>query len=176
MPMPNRLLAALVAAVLLFLIAGSLLVKPKPRKYPPYLSFSPDLHGVKVMFLLLKEKQRPAKGWEQSWRFLPAGGDQAIVVIEPLGMQDWESDWIVKWAEQGNDVILFDRDPRQFKPLRLSVTNEKNAKSGPKKIMAHMPSWRSASQRGRYQGTVSTDNRLTGIPQGKLSPPTIRVY
>ncbi|NGQ93843.1 DUF4350 domain-containing protein [Brevibacillus sp. SYP-B805] len=121
----NSWLLALMGAILLFLALGYVLVKPQAPNYPPYLSFSPDVDGVKGIVQLLKENGRPVKEWRQSWRFLPQQEKQALLVIEPGGLQPGERKAIQEWVEQGNDLLLFQKVPEDWDDLRVREVDQR---------------------------------------------------
>jgi len=108
----RKLVLSLSIAILLFLSIGYWGIKPERIDYPAYLSFSPDRDGIKAFRLLLEKKGKAAKEWRQSWRFLPQEKGQALMVIEPEPLQPGEQDAIMDWVAQGNDLIVFQKDPQ----------------------------------------------------------------
>ncbi|NPV91974.1 MAG: DUF4350 domain-containing protein [Firmicutes bacterium] len=110
----NRWTVGLAVCVFLFLFLGYLVVKPAAVEYPPYLSVSPAPDGTKALALLLKEKRQEVREWKQAWRFLPKGENQVMVAIEPYGLKKEDRDAVLEWVRQGNHLVLFEDDPRDW--------------------------------------------------------------
>lgn len=120
----RKLILSLCIAILLFLTVGYLGIGPGATDYPAYLSFSPDRDGTKAFKLLLEQKGKAAKEWRQSWRFLPQGSQQALVVIEPDQLQPGEQEPLMAWVEQGNALFLFQSDPLDWEQFATEETGD----------------------------------------------------
>jgi hypothetical protein len=153
----NKRPLALMGAIALFLALGYVLVKPQAPDYPPYLSFSPDVDGVKGLMQLLKENDRPVKEWRQSWRFLPPEEKQALLVIEPGELQPGERKAIQEWVEKGNDLLLFQKVPEDWDDLRAREI--KPSEPGEKRIERS-----GMSEGGTLTGFVDSAYRLQEAP------------
>ncbi|WP_187274202.1 DUF4350 domain-containing protein [Paenibacillus sp. N3.4] len=115
----NKLHVGLALSILLFLGLGGWLVKPKLPDQPPYLSFSSDIDGAKAWRELLSKKQQAVKEWHLSWKDLPANRAMLLVAIQPSAVSKADREQLLKWVRQGNDVILFDRNPEGWELGRL---------------------------------------------------------
>ncbi|MEI7027036.1 DUF4350 domain-containing protein [Paenibacillus sp. y28] len=107
----RKRLISLAVCLILFFGIGSILVRPKPVEYPPYVSFSPGKEGVKALTELIASEQQPLGTWKQPWRFLPKGSGQLLVVIQPWSVHEKEEEALLEWMEQGNEVLWFDSGP-----------------------------------------------------------------
>ncbi|USG67695.1 DUF4350 domain-containing protein [Brevibacillus ruminantium] len=122
------------AAILLFLVVGVLLLKPAGQAYPPYVSFSPNANGTKAVFELLGEKQAVIKEWRKPMEYLPEGEHQAIVLVEPFGLEEAEQAELLKWAEKGNDLLVFQKNSKGWEDVHLAASSLTDYQAEPGKI------------------------------------------
>ncbi|NEW09218.1 DUF4350 domain-containing protein [Paenibacillus sp. SYP-B3998] len=107
----NKLNVGLVLSILLFLLLGYWIVKPKLVDQPPYLSFSADADGTRAWKELLSSKQPSVKEWRLDWKNLPNERSMLLVAIEPTAVTKADREQLLNWVRKGNDFILFDRQP-----------------------------------------------------------------
>ena len=128
----NKHAIGLIVCVMLFIGLGLAIVRPQPERMAPYVSFSADVDGTKGVMTLLQEKQAPVKAWKRSWSGLPAGKGQALLVVEPGAPLDGEWAKLLGWVAQGNELLLFSRDPGAGEVFR---TERSDALSGNAAVM-----------------------------------------
>ncbi|CAM5787672.1 MULTISPECIES: DUF4350 domain-containing protein [Brevibacillus] len=110
------------AAILLFLVAGIMLLKPSSQSYSAYVSFSPNPNGTKAVMELLGQKREAIKEWRKPTGFLPEGTSQAMLLVEPYSLQEEEQEELLQWVEKGNDLLIFQREPEGWEDADLSVS------------------------------------------------------
>ncbi|NRF93858.1 DUF4350 domain-containing protein [Paenibacillus frigoriresistens] len=120
----NRLHVGLALSILIFLVLGYWLVKPKLPDQPPYLSFSADIDGTKAWKELLSTKQKAVKEWRFSWKNLPNGEKMLLVAVQPSGVTKADREQLLDWVRKGNDVVLFDRNPEGWGPWGTVLAGE----------------------------------------------------
>lgn len=106
-----KLHASLAVCIFLFIGLGLALIRPGLTDYPPYLSFSPDVDGIKGLRLLLEEEGANVKEWRLPPERLPDGSGQLYIAVQPFGVTHESAKTWREWAEQGNDVVLFGANP-----------------------------------------------------------------
>ena len=122
----------LAVCVLLFVGLGYFFYKPKAENMAPYLSFSADLDGTKAFVQLLGEKGQTVETWKLPVKRLPAGGGEALLLVQPSTLADEELKALGSWIEQGNDVLLFTSVPPAwdgFQPDEAGEPDRKQAES-----------------------------------------------
>ncbi|MEJ8544435.1 DUF4350 domain-containing protein [Brevibacillus borstelensis] len=110
------------AAILLFLLAGIMLLKPSSQSYSAYVSFSPNPNGIKAVIELLGQKREAIKEWKKPTGFLPEGTSQAMLLVEPYSLQEEEQEELLQWVEKGNDLFVFQRKPEGWEDADLSAS------------------------------------------------------
>jgi len=110
----SKLYAALAVCVFLFVALGLALLRPGLPDYAPYLSFSPDTDGVKAVRLLLEERGASVVEWRLPPDRLSNGRGETYVAVEPAGMTTASVERLLRWAERGNEVIVFGRTGVRF--------------------------------------------------------------
>lgn len=108
----NKLHVGLALSIVLFLVLGFWLVKPKLPDLPANLSFSADVDGTKAWKELLATKQSAVKEWRLDWKHLPSGTSMLLVAIQPSAVTKTDREHLLKWVQAGNDAIIMDRDPQ----------------------------------------------------------------
>lgn len=103
----TRLHGALAVCVFLFIGLGLALARPGLVDYAPNLSFSPDTDGVKAVRLLMEREGAHVKEWRLRPERLPDAAGQLFVAVEPYGVAAESNERLIRWAEQGNDVVVF---------------------------------------------------------------------
>jgi hypothetical protein len=162
MPKWNKHQIGLLLSVICFLMLGYLLVMPKAEDKPPYLSFSADRDGTKAWMELLREHQAGVKEWRRGVDELPKGGNQLLVSIQPDGISQAEQAEIIKWAELGNDFILFQKRPAGWALFPLKDTGGTGAGES-KKIQRE-----GDTSGATLAATVTTGYRLSTIPEQQV--------
>ncbi|MDB5054224.1 MAG: hypothetical protein JWM44_2274 [Bacilli bacterium] len=112
----NKYKFGLAAMIVLFVVIGLLTTRNEAPKQPAYVSFSAAPDGTKAIKLLLQEKGHIVKEWKQPWIRLPAQG-QSLLLIEPEGVGSKEMKELLQWVEDGNHLLLFQRNPIDKSPF-----------------------------------------------------------
>lgn len=110
----NKLHVGLAVSILLFLIAGYVILKPNAEDEPPFLSFSADIDGVKAWRELLEGRTGRVKEWRLGWSELPGTAKQALVAVQPGAISKEDIDDVLNWVKQGNDLIVLDQQPFEW--------------------------------------------------------------
>ncbi|MCY9691513.1 DUF4350 domain-containing protein [Paenibacillus alginolyticus] len=171
----NRLHVGLALSILIFLVLGYWLVKPKLPDQPPYLSFSADIDGTKAWKELLSTKQKAVKEWRLSWKDLPNGEAMLLVAVQPSGVTKADREQLLDWVRKGNDVVLFDRNPERWEPWGTvlageigmgSTAKENNKESASVSTIKVSPDYTSAG--GLLTGRVDTPYRIKPGGNGRV--------
>jgi hypothetical protein len=123
----STLHGALAICVFLFIGLGLALARPGLTDYAPYLSFSPDKDGAKAFRLLLELEGAKVKEWRLAPEQLPGGTGQLFLAIEPFGVTHESSMEWVRWAEQGNEVVVFGSYPSLIEDWKSIATDSEEA-------------------------------------------------
>ncbi|MBD0383658.1 DUF4350 domain-containing protein [Paenibacillus sedimenti] len=164
----NKLHAGLALSIALFLLLGYWIMKPKVADQPPYLSFSADVDGTKAWRELLSQKQPTVKEWRLTWEHLPNQTSMLLVSIQPSAVTKADREKLLSWVQQGNDVILFDRQPEgwsQWAAETVKVDVEAKVSKSAGVIITPSPGY--FPSEGPYTGEVDTLYRLKPDGQGE---------
>lgn len=171
----NKLHVGLALSILIFLVLGYWLVKPKLPDQPPYLSFSADIDGAKAWKELLSTKQKAVKEWRLNWKNLPNGEAMLLVALQPSGVTKADYEQLLDWVRKGNDVILFDRNPEGWEPWgtvlagesgKDSTAKDNNKESASVSTIRVSPDYTSAE--GLLTGRVDTPHRIKPGGNGRV--------
>jgi len=143
------------AAIVLLFVLSLTLLAPEPPVKSPYLSSSAQPDGIKALYTLLQEKDRPVAAWKRPWRELPAGGSQTLLLAAPpRPISLAEQGELLSWVGEGNELILFDDDPGEWKLFFLEESGPANHLTAIADVTAA-----TAAERKR-SGLVATPYRL----------------
>jgi hypothetical protein len=161
----NKLHVGLAFSILVFLLLGYWIVKPKVADQPPYLSFSADVDGTKAWRELLGTKQQAVKQWRLDWKNLPNGPQMLLVAIQPTAVSKTDREQLLNWVRQGNDFILFDRHPEGW--TQWTTESAQGNAEAVREVVPIIADPDFVQTEGALTGEVDTQYRLKPDGEGK---------
>lgn len=146
--------AVIAVATVLLVVLGLTLLAPETPVKPPYLSSSAQPDGTKALVTLMREKKQRVAAWTRSWRELPEGSGQTLLLAGGRSITLAEQGDMLGWVGAGNELILFDDQPEEWDLFTLD-------ESGPAQHLTAIADVRATTATDRKRsGAVATPYRL----------------